>query len=338
MKMHMKTAGLVALAMMMSLATANAEPFRIIVTSTEVPLVPNSLLHLAESEGYFERAGVDVELIPVEQTPMAIAAVRGNGGEMANVSVDGLFGLYLGGLTDLKAIGSTDKAIPYVIVAKNGLSIKQLEGARFGVGRRNSLDHTLSWNVLHYYGADANAVDYVPLGQPATRANALAGGQIDATTMSIGVFLSMPDREKMTMLVDVAQYFDAAPILSKVNVVHRDTITKRGAELEAVLSALTLASRDYAATPEKWVDAMAKARPDVERATLEKLAEDFRKSWSVNGGIQRAEMDFTQEWMYRLEKYENSDVVVPGAWADFGPIDRVLAKIGRSELGDAVSR
>ena len=36
--------------------TALSDPFRIIVTSTEVPLVPNSVLYLAESEGYFDRA------------------------------------------------------------------------------------------------------------------------------------------------------------------------------------------------------------------------------------------------------------------------------------------
>jgi NitT/TauT family transport system substrate-binding protein len=325
-------------AMLLLPVAAAAEPFRIIVTSTEVPLVPNSVLHLAKSEGYFDRAGVDVELIAVEQTPMAIAALRSKGGDMANISVDGLFGLYTGGVTDLKAVGSTDKSIPYIIAGRQGLALKTLAGQRFGVGRRNSLDHTLSWNVLNYFGADANAVDYLPLGQPSVRAQALSAGQIDATTMSIGVFLSMPDHDRMTVLADVAQYYDAAPVLSKVNVVHRETIASRAGELEKVLEALTLAARDYAGNPDKWVAAMRKSRPDVEPAVLAQLAEDFRKIWTVNGGIQRAEMDFTQEWLYRLEKFENSDVVVPGAWADFGPIDRVLARIGKSNAGDAVSR
>ena len=37
----------------LSVGQVAAAPFRIIVTSTEVPLVPNSVLHLALREGYF---------------------------------------------------------------------------------------------------------------------------------------------------------------------------------------------------------------------------------------------------------------------------------------------
>jgi NitT/TauT family transport system substrate-binding protein len=58
----------------------------------------------------------------------------------------------------------------------------------------------------------------------------------------------------------------------------------------------------------------------------------------VNGGLQRKEMDFTQVWLYRTEKYDNRDLVLPGAWGDFAPVDRVLKKIGISDKGDAVSR
>ena len=36
----------------LSLAPAMAAPFRIIVTSTDVPLVPNSVLHLAFRAGW----------------------------------------------------------------------------------------------------------------------------------------------------------------------------------------------------------------------------------------------------------------------------------------------
>ena len=55
----------------------------------------------------------------------------------------------------------------------------------------------------------------------------------------------------------------AAPILSKLNVVRSQTIADRGSEVEAVIEAITLASRDFAADPARWVAAMRKARPDV---------------------------------------------------------------------------
>ncbi|MCG8273386.1 ABC transporter substrate-binding protein [Aquamicrobium sp. NLF2-7] len=334
----MKTVIACALACVLMTGVAMADPFRIIVTSKEAPLVPNSVLHLAQSEGYFERAGVDVELIPVEQTPMAVTALRTGGGEMANISVDSLLGLYTGGVTDLKAVGSTDKAIPYIIAGRADLTLETMAGRKFGVGRPNSLDHTLSWTVLQYLGAKPDKIEFVPLGQPNVRGQALAQGRIDATTMSIGVFTAMPDRADLKILVDVDTYFSAAPIVSKVNVVPRSVIAERANELDAVLEALTMAARDYAADPGKWVDAMTRARPDTGRDTLEELAKIYAGSWTVNGGLQRKEMDFTQVWLYRTEKYDNKDLVLPGAWGDFAPVDRVLKKIGISDKGDPVSR
>ena len=72
---------------------AQAEPFRLIVTHLEPPLVPNSVMDLAVELGYFEREGVDVELVRVQQTPSAIAAIQSGEGEMANVGLDALIQL-----------------------------------------------------------------------------------------------------------------------------------------------------------------------------------------------------------------------------------------------------
>ena len=48
---------------------------------------------------------------------------------------------------------------------------------------------------------------------------ALQQGRIDATTMSIGVFLAMPERADLGILVDLDDFHKATPIVSKVNVV-----------------------------------------------------------------------------------------------------------------------
>ena len=72
-----------------ALAQSDA-PFRLIVTHLEPPLVPNSVMDLAVTLGYFEREGVNVELVRVQQTPSALAALQSGDGEMANVGVDAL--------------------------------------------------------------------------------------------------------------------------------------------------------------------------------------------------------------------------------------------------------
>lgn len=315
-----------------------AEPFRIIVTSTEVPLVPNSVLHLALSEGYFERAGVAVELVPAAQTPMAITALLTGGGDMANISVEALLGLYVRGDNSLVAVGSTDKAIPYIIAARQGVTFESLSAETFGVGRENSLDYTLSRLVLQSRGTKIEQMTYVPLGDPAVRAQALQQGRIDATTMSIGVFLAMPDRKGLEVLVEAEDFYRSAPVLTKVNVVSAKGLEERSADADAVLEALTLAARDFAADPKLWVDAMTRARPDVPAATLTELSALYAKSWTVNGGLQLGEANYTQKWFEESGALGEGISVPAQFWTRMEPMDRVLEKIGISELGDTVTR
>lgn len=328
-----------ALALTLLLALpAQADPFRIIVTDTEVPLVPNSVLNLAASGGYFQREGVAVELVHVKQTPMAVAALRAGAGEMANISVEALLALHREGAQDVVAVHSSDKALPYVIAARQGVTLPDMAGSRFGIGQPGSLDQVLSAAVLAARGVSLKALQHVPLGQPAARGQALLAGRVDATTLSIGAYLSLPDRDGLHLLVDVADYFAAAPVASKLDVVRRDTLRDRPQDLDRVLAALTLASRDFAADPARWVQAMREARPDVAVEVLDQLARDYARNWTVNGGVQRQELLFAQTWYGRGQDSNARYLVDPAKWFDLAPMDRVLARLGVSALGDAVSR
>ena len=66
-------------------AAQSDAPFRLIVTHLEPPLVPNSVMDLALELAYFEREGVSVELVRVQQTPSALAALQSGEEEMSNV-------------------------------------------------------------------------------------------------------------------------------------------------------------------------------------------------------------------------------------------------------------
>lgn len=314
---------------------ARAEPFRIIVTDLETPLVVNSVFDLALREGYFTREGVEVEFVRVQQTPMALAALGAGEGEMANVGTDALLMQVVRGADDLRAVGSTDKALPFLIARRAGVA---LDGARYGVGRVGSVDHVLSMRVLEGQGVAVEGLQILPLGQPPVRAQALLAGEIDATTMSIGTWLALPSHDGLEVVVDPAAYRAAVPVVTKVNAVTQAVLEDRGDDLQAVLAALTLAARDFAAKPETWVDAMARARPDVSRATLEELSVAYAKAWSVNGGVQRQELEETAAWMFDTEDFAGLTPPAMAQWVDFVPMDAVLARIGTAEGMDAISR
>lgn len=317
---------------------AAAEPFRLITTDLQPQLVPNSVMDLALTLGYFEREGVEVELVRVQQTPSAVAALQAGEGEMANISVDAALQLVAREQMALKAVISPNKALPFLIAGKDEIAaLPDLAGRSFGVGRVGSLDYSLSTRVLASEGVDTAAVEFVSIGQPGVRAQALAAGQIDATTMSIGVWLAMPDKEGLHVLVDPDAYYAAAPVLNKVNVVPDAVLAQRRGDVEKVVRALVKASRDFAAHPEKWVDAMVAARPDVDRATLGELGRQFAGSWSVNGGLNRDEIEATMEWEYATPDFADLRRVTLDEWVDLSILGAVLDSEGVAEKADAPS-
>lgn len=330
---------LLTLALASGCAAQSDAPFRLIVTHLEPPLVPNSVMDLAVSLGYFDREGVNVELVRVQQTPSALAALQAGEGEMANIGVDALLQTMAAGASDLRAVTSPNTSLPFLIAARTEIAdLTALSGARFGVGRIGSLDHTLSRLVLERLGTNLDASQLISLGQPNIRAQALLAGQIDATTMSIGTWASLPDHSGLHILVDQDAYFAAAPLVNKVNAVPADVLAERPEDVAAVIRALIRISRDFAADPALWVEAMSAALPDTDRTMLETLAPGFAASWSVNGGLSAEALDYTATWLFGTEEFAGLSAPPLHDWVDFAPVDAALATLGTVDTMDPADR
>jgi NitT/TauT family transport system substrate-binding protein len=275
----------------------------------------------------------------VQQTPSAIAALRAGEGDMANIAVDAALQLVARGQIHLKAVISPNKSLPYLIAAKEEITrATDLPGHSLGIGRIGSLDHTLTSKVLATFGVPAERVDFVAIGPPDVRAKALVAGQIDATTMSIGAWLAIPDKAGLHVLVTPDDYYAAAPIVSKFNVVTDEVLNAKRDEVTAVTRALVKISRDFAAQPQQWVDAMAAARPDVARADLDALAASFARSWSVNGGLARKELEQTGNWLYATPDFKDLRKLALADWVDFSILDGILAELGTARGFDEPTR
>jgi NitT/TauT family transport system substrate-binding protein len=318
---------------------ADAEPFHIITTETEIPLVPNSVIDLANRLGFYRQAGVEVELVRVQQTPSAVAALHSGEGQMANIGFDAALELLARGQMKLKGVISPDKALPFLLVAKKQYTTpKQLEGKVFGVARLGSVDYTLSRLVLAKYGASPDTLQYLAVGQPAVRAASLVAGRIDATTISIGTWSGLPDKSGLTLLVDEGDFYKAAPFVTKLNVVTDEVAQTRARDVQGVVRGIMMASRAFAADPGIWVDAMEKARPDWKRSDLGALAQAYRLSWAVNGGLNLNDLAFTSDMLYRDPEWSDLTRIAPTDWIDTHFVDAVLADSGTVPAIDPVGR
>lgn len=319
--------------------SVGADPFRLIITETAIPLVPNSVEWLALSMGYFQKAGVNVELVKVQQSPSAVAALHAGEGEMANIGTDVALQLLGRQQIQAHAVCSPDKSLPFVIACKKSIaSPKDLAGKTFGVARVGSVDYDMSRDVLAKIGVDPDALRYLAIGQPAVRAQSLLAGQIDATAISVGVYTTLDDTSGLRVLVDQAAYFRDAPFISKVNFVPDDVAKARAKDVLGVVRGLIVASRDFAHNPALWVNAMAAARPDVKRSDLQALAVAYRPSWSVNGGLNLAQLKFTTDALYRGPDFSDLTRIEPNQWVDTSYVDAVLRSIGVDRSGDDTGR
>jgi len=317
-------------AVLLPAAFAVAEPFKIIVPEPETPLVPNSVIDLADRMGYYKKAGVEVEIVRVKATPAAIAALSSGQGDMANVSLDVAIQLVARDQLKLKGVISPDKALPFMIIAKKGLTNpKDLEGKIFGVGQVGSADYAQTRTVLGNLGVDVEKMKYLAIGQPAVRAQSLLAGQIDATTVALGTYLTLPGHDALEVVLDTAAYYKAAPFVTKLSVVTAETAQKKRKEVAAVVAATIAASRDFSAHPELWVDGMVQARPDVPREQLEQLAKAYAGHWSIDGGLDAGELIATTDALYKSPDFKDLPrKVEPKEWIDTSFIDAARKKLG----------
>ena len=314
-------------------------PFRLIITEVETPLVPNSVMILAQELGYFDAEGVDVELVRVTDTTLAAAALQAGEGEMANLALDATLQMVAHNVLDMRAVTSPNKFLPFLIACQADVaSVADMAGRTFGVNRIGSLDYGLSRMVMVANGLDPETLEYVPIGFTSARAEALAAGQVDCATMSIGVWLSIPDRTGLQILVPVGPYGDAAPVVNKVNVVPADVLANRRDDVEAVIRALTNLSRYFNANPRAWVDAMLVSRPDQSEENLVALSEAFVGAWSVNGGLNAEELSFSVTEVFGGDEFVGLTAPELADWVDFTIVDAILADIGVDETADAPAR
>jgi NitT/TauT family transport system substrate-binding protein len=306
----------------------------------EIPLVPNSVVWLAGSMGYFDRAGVNVELTSVGQTPSAVAALRSGGGDMANISTDVVLQLLARDQMNVRGVRlARQSALPFVIVAKKGIAnAKNLEGKTFGVARVGSVDYELSRIVLAKLGVDVDKVQYLAVGQPAVRAQSLLAGQIDATAVSVGILASIADKSAISIMVNQADFFRDAPFITKINVITDDVAKARPKDVAAVVRGVishraTLPSRRRCGST-RWPS----CGPTSNASDLTALAAAYRTSWSVNGGIDLNAIKFTTAALYRGPDFKDLKRVEPADWIDTSYIDGVLKSAGVDRSMDAPAR
>lgn len=311
----------------------------IAVADPNINPVTDSILKLANSLGYYEAHGVKVNIVLLEGTPQAVAALNSGAVDLADISIDASLRLKADNGVQLRGVVSATLGPPYLIAAKSEIkTVADLVGKSYAISDNGSLDHNLTQHVLASFGIARDGPQFVAIGAPAARVQALAAGQVDATTVSYGSFLPIADTPGLSIIVPPEDFFAAAPIQSKFVVALDTTIAAKHEAIQRFVSALIDISRDYDADPAAWVTAMGTVRDDLTPENLLKTTAFLNGRWCVNGCMNLENIQQTADFIYASPDFKDVPVVTATDMIDTSFVDAAIVELGAYEGGGIDAR
>jgi NitT/TauT family transport system substrate-binding protein len=305
---------------------------KLATADTDINPTTDSVLKLAGKLGFFEKHGVEVEIVALEGTPQAVAALNSGAVDMADISIDAAIRLRADSDLPIRGIVSGTLGAPFLIAAKAEItSVEGLVGRSYAIADNGSLDHTLTQVVIASKGVAADGPSYVAIGAPAARVQALAAGKVDATTVSYGTFLPIADTPGIHILVSPEDFSAAAPGLSKFVAALDSTIESKHEALQRFVDALIDMSRAFEADPTQWVDAVAAVRDDLKKENLQKTADFLKGRWCVNGCLNPTEVEKTVTFIYSNPDFKDLKAVAAADIVDHDFIVKAIETLGAYE-------
>ena len=302
---------------------------RVGVAVAPPPALPESALWLARDLGFYKNEGLDVDIVELEATPSLVTAMRTGDVDLGDINYEDVIRLTATKSLEMRTISSASGRNFFMVVGKNSItSVSELRGHSYAIARVGSQDHVLTSKVLAIKGVPADAVDYVSIGAPSVRAQALAAGQVDATTLSLATWLSVQKQSDLKVLVDVDDYFNALPLVNKGNAVTTHVLSEKTEALRRFTAALIKTSRYLAENKSGWVDAMAKLRPEMARTDLEYLWDQFGSSWAVNGQLNLRGYQTSNDFLYEHGSFNDAPKIDAREWVDTQFVDAALKELG----------
>lgn len=327
-----------------SLDAADSNPrdllkLRLGLASAPAPPLPNSVLWLAKDLGFYAREGLDLDLNEFQGTPLALAALISGDVDIANVSTSEVIRMNAAKGQPMRAIHSPDARLYFLIAARDEFkSVAALQGRTFAVSRLGSVDHSLSSIALKALGLNPASMTMVAIGVPSTRAQALVAGRVDATSLSLGTWITIQKEPGVRVLVDQNTFFENATVVEKVNAVTIKVMDEKPEQLRRFTAAIIKASRYFAENQDAWVAAITKRRPDVDRKDAANLWSGFKSSWAVNGLMNLDAYKRSAEFFYQAGILDKVPRIEVAEWADTRFVDGVLKEVGVSAKADPIGR
>jgi len=314
-----------------ALQAPTVQPLKLRIADGVTPAaaLPQSILSLAKQEGFFTRAGLDAEVVSVNGTPAIITAMRAGDVDVGIINSSDVIKLDAQKTLDLRVIGSPNGRNFWMIVSRDSInSLDELRGKPYAISRVGSEDHSLAMTVMAAKGVDRSEVNFVAVGVPNVRVQALLANQMSATTTTIGTWITIRNQPGVKILITPDDFWNTAPLMSNTSAATGSVVQNRAEELRRYSKAMVLAARYYAEHKDAWVADMGKLRPDIQAADLSELWDQFKSTWAVNGQLNLDTFQKTSDYLYATDDFKEIPRIAVADWIDTRFMDAALGEVG----------
>jgi NitT/TauT family transport system substrate-binding protein len=293
------------------------------------PALPQTVNSLAGPHGFYEAEGLEVEIVPVQGTPSVITAMRTGDVDIGIINSSDIIELAAEKAFEMRVILAPNDRNFFLILSRDNIaSVQDLRGKGFAINRPGSEDHALTLNVLRSMGVDPAEVNFVTVGLPAVRIQALLANQVQATTTSVATWVTIKNEPGLKILVSQDDYAKATQLMSNVAAVSTKVRTEKAEALRRYVAAIMKASRFYSQNKAAWVEDMGALRQDIKKQDLESLWDQFKTSWAVNGFMNPSLYQKTSDYLYTTADFKDTPKIEVKEWVDSELVDSVLRDIG----------
>jgi NitT/TauT family transport system substrate-binding protein len=227
-------------------AAAELQPVRIGLTrdASAAPVL------IAIDAGYFELAGLDPKLVPLESDASVSAAVAAGKVDIGMAALSPAFFGYAAGhslkIIASRSIDRTGFPMYALLISQKaraaGFSgVRGLPNATIGVAGADSGEYYGLYSIAARFSLDPGSIKTIPLQSPARELAALSRGTIDAALLAYPMALPLAKRDRSLLrLSDFAQWQQGVVFASAEN------ISSRRPLVEAFMRAYQHGTADYA--------------------------------------------------------------------------------------------
>lgn len=312
---------LVVLQVACSPGTANGDgentgPLRLAVTGGIPPDVTAHHYWYSEEAGFFDQAGVQVEIIPVSDDQISLRGLAAGEFDVSETGCTAAMQAIEVG-APIRFIGAIEDKLDYGLVATNEITRpSELEGRALGVSAPGAISFQVPKLLVEADGGDFDNIEVVSVGGSSSRAEALITGTIDAGVVNSVWVARLSEYDYLHVVADAT----SLDLLFSCIITTEQMIENRPDDLRAFLKGALDGARWGMENTAESIEVSKTLLPELEPELISATVHSFaaRGYWNVTGIIDRTTWDFTNKTMV-----DAGDLIDPLDYDEFVSTDFV---------------